>query len=177
MDREPAESVVFTSRKFRVARLTVASDGDGPRVMDIVRHPGAVVILPILSPREIVMIRNRRPAVGCELWELPAGTLDQPGESIEAAAARELEEEAGYVAGGWTRLCEMHPSPGILDERIVAFTATDLRPTRQRLDPGERITVEIVTTEQALAMCRDGTITDAKTLVTLLRWQDAQRNG
>jgi ADP-ribose pyrophosphatase len=87
-----------------------------------------------------------------------------------------LEEEAGFVAGRLTKMCEMHPSPGVMDERIIAFVATDLTRTRQRLEPSEQISVEIVRTDRALTMARDGTITDAKTLVSILRWDHERRN-
>ena len=122
------------------------------------------------------MIRNIRHAIGRELWELPAGTLDVPGEPPEQAASRELEEETGYRARRLTPLCEFYSSPGILTELLRAYVATDLTKTRQNLDAGEEIEVEKVPLVEALAMIRNGRIVDGKTIVTLLRWNLEQRS-
>jgi len=166
-----SESTLYTGRKFRVVRREVPTPDGRTTGVDIIRHPGAVVILPLLSDDEIIMIRNFRYTLDREVWELPAGTLDVAGEPSIDAAARELEEEAGYRANRIAPLCEMHPSPGFLDERIEAFVATDLQRTQQRLEPTERIIVETVNWSDAVAMCRAGDITDAKTQVALFQWQ------
>ena len=147
------------------------------RAYEIVAHPGAVVILPLLNGERCVMIRNYRPAVERELWELPAGTLDMPSEEPAAAALRELEEETGYRAGKLTPLCEFYSSPGILDELLRAFVATDLTKTQQNLDPTEQIRVEPMNITEALAMIRDGRIVDGKTIATLLRWNMERRES
>lgn len=173
---KPDELTLFESRKFRVIQKSVRSQEGDIRQAHLIRHPGAVVILPVLPDDDIVMIRNFRQTLDRELWELPAGTRDQPGEPPEHAAMRELEEEAGYRAGHLRRLCDMHPSPGVMDERIIAYVATDLTKTAQQLEPAEQIEVEIVSAERAMQMAMDGTITDAKTLVTLFRWHEERRN-
>ncbi|MFH1416803.1 MAG: NUDIX hydrolase [Planctomycetota bacterium] len=168
--------LLIKCRKFEVVRKAVPMSGGVDRDYTIVVHPGAVVILPLLAGGEqIVLIRNYRHALDRELWELPAGTLDVPGETASAAAARELEEEAGYRAGDIRPLCEFYSTPGMCTELLHAFVATDLTPTRQQLDPTERIRVEIKQRDEALAMVRDGTIVDAKTMVTLLFWEMTQR--
>ncbi len=171
-----SESTQYTGRKFRVVRRDVPTTCGRTKSVDLVRHPGAVVILPLLSDDEIIMIRNFRYTLDRDVWELPAGTLDVAGEPIIEAAARELEEEAGYRAGRLAPLCVIHPSPGMLDERIEAFVATGLQQTRQQLEPTERITVENVKWCDAIEMCRSGEITDAKTQVALFQWQ-MQREG
>lgn len=176
IDTAPSEHIVFESRKFRVARRSVEIRDGTKRSVDIIHHPGAVVVLPLLGDDEIVMIRNFRHSLGRELWELPAGTLDRPGESPEDAAIRELEEETGYRAASVRVLSEFHPSPGVMDEQIIAFVATGLRKTEQRLEPTERIVVETLNANTAVAMARDGTITDAKTMVTLMLWDHERRN-
>ncbi len=176
-DLPPAnsESTLYTGRKFRVVRRDVHTSEGRTRGVDIIRHPGAVVILPLLSDDEIIMIRNFRYTLDRDVWELPAGTLDVAGEPPIDAAARELAEEAGYRANRLVPLCAMHPSPGFLDERIEAFVATGLQQTRQQLEPIERITVEAVKWSDAIEMCRTGEITDAKTQVALFQWQLANR--
>lgn len=161
---------MFKSRKFEVVRRMCEGRDGVPRAIDIVVHPGAVVVLPLVDDRRCLMLRQWRHALQKELWELPAGTLDVPGEPPELAAARELEEETGHVAGAIRYLCEFHPSPGILTELIRAYVATDLRKTEQHLEATERITVETVQLADALEMVRDGRVTDGKTIITLCRW-------
>ncbi|MFQ5423099.1 MAG: NUDIX hydrolase [Phycisphaerae bacterium] len=169
--------VLLKSRKFEVISRAIASTDGGSHRHDFIVHPGAVVILPLLDADQCIMIRNYRSSVDRELWELPAGTLDVPGESPDLAAARELEEETGYRAGRLVPLCEFYSSPGFLTELLHAFVATDLTKTRQRLEPTEQIRVEPTRMDDALAMVRDGRIVDAKTLVTLLRWDMQQRES
>ncbi|MBN2563664.1 MAG: NUDIX hydrolase [Phycisphaerae bacterium] len=162
-------------RKFEVLRQPVRTTDGRQRAYEIVAHLGSVVILPLLDDGRCVMIRNFRPAVDRELWELPAGTLDKPGELPEPAARRELEEETGYRAEKLIPLCEFYSSPGFLTELLRAYVATGLTMTEQHLEPTERIRVEPIDFADALAMVRDGRIVDAKTIVTLLRWDMEQR--
>lgn len=170
------ETTVFEALKFRVVRHPVRGSDGGLHDIHLIRHAGAVVVLPLLPDDRIVMIRNYRVTVNRGLWELPAGTMDQPDESPAQAAGRELEEETGYVADHLHPLCEIHPSPGVMDERILAFVATDLTQKSQQLEPTENIEVHIVPADKAMEMAYDGTITDAKTLVVLFRWNHERRN-
>jgi ADP-ribose pyrophosphatase len=124
----------------------------------------------------VCLLRNRRYAVGEELWEVPAGTLE-PGEPPDEAAVRELAEETGYRAGGWRQLAEFFPSPGILSERMFLFLAEDLTPGPTRLEHDEEMQSEIVPWDQALTWSLDGTIRDAKTLVAILLWEQLRRGA
>ena len=168
-------SVLLQSRKFRVERWAVGGSAEAPVEQDIIVHPGAAVVLPLLDadgggdgvdPR-IVMIRNYRPAVSAELWELPAGTLE-PDDDPAVCAARELEEETGYRPATIEPLTRFYTSPGILTERMYAFLARDLTRREQRLEPSERIRVEIVRLSSAYRMIGEGAIVDGKTIATLL---------
>jgi ADP-ribose pyrophosphatase len=119
------------------------------------------------------MIRNRRYAVGDELWELPAGTLGCadptcPTEDPAACAARELIEETGYRAGRLTRLNAFFSAPGFCNELLTAFLAEQLEFVGQSADEGESITAHAIDWHQALAWAQTGEIRDAKTLATLL---------
>src|SRR5262245_16803471 len=105
MNPDPATKILLSTRKFTVNRKLLTGSDGRPHDYDYIVHPGAVVILPLLDGNQCVLIRNYRPAIGRELWELPAGTLDVPGEPLEAAAARELEEETGYRAARLEKLC------------------------------------------------------------------------
>jgi ADP-ribose pyrophosphatase len=110
-----------------------------------------------------------RVAVGKTLVELPAGTLDRV-ETLAEAAARELAEETGYRAGRLSGLGEFWMSPGILHERMHLFVAEELVPGPQALEPGEHIRTRVVPVAEAVAMCLDGRIEDAKTVAGLLLW-------
>ena len=151
----------------------VAADlprGDGTtRRRLFVKHPGAVVILPLLDDGRVVLIRNHRPATGATLWELPAGTLEA-GEGVAVCAARELVEETGYAAEHVQRLCSFFTAPGFCNEWMHAFVATGLRHVGQDLNDTERITVHPMPMPDALDMIRRGELADAKSMTTLLMY-------
>ncbi len=157
---------IYTSKKFVLEQRTVQLDG-GPHVFDIIRHPGAAVILPLLDNAHVVLIANNRVAVGQELLELPAGTLDA-GEAPDVCAARELAEETGYRAGRITPLVTFYSSPGLLSERMHVFVARDLTAGASALEAGEQIQVRTVPLADALDWVRTGRITDGKTMLALL---------
>ncbi len=167
-DRERAR--VFAGAKFAVDRLRLQTTDGKEALREVVVHPGAVVVLPLLDDGRVLMIRNHRFAVGETLWELPAGTLDAE-ESPAACADRELKEEAGYAAGRLDPLGAFYTSPGICTERMHAYLATELTSVGQDLEPTERIVVEPLAWDRVLEMARAGEIADGKTLVTLLRYQ------
>ncbi|MFM8497080.1 MAG: NUDIX domain-containing protein [Planctomycetia bacterium] len=164
--------VVFTARRFRVVRIAEAGTAG---VREVVEHPGSVVVVPLVAPDRVCLVDVVRVAVGTTLLELPAGTLDRE-ETLAAAAARELAEETGYRAGRITPLGGFWMSPGILRERMHLFVAEDLEPGPQALEPGEQIRTRVVPWSEAIEMCRDGRIEDAKTVAGLLL-VDARRGG
>lgn len=157
---------LFSTERFTVEQRVSPGSGDEPIVREVVVHPGAVVILPILDDGRIVMIRNHRIAVGWELWELPAGTRE-PGEEPIETAGRELEEETGFHAGRLSPLIEFYSSPGFCTELMHTFVATDLSPVGQRLEPGERIVVETLSTDEVQRRLVAGEFKDGKTIAVL----------
>jgi folate-binding protein YgfZ len=159
--------LLLEARRFRVVRVAEAGAEGGLRHREVIRHPGSVVIVPMVSPREVCLVEVVRVAVGRTLLELPAGTLDRV-ESLEEAARRELAEETGFRAGRMVPAGAMWMSPGILRERMHLFVAEDLIPGPQALEPGEQIRTRVVGWDEALAMCLDGRIDDAKTIAGLL---------
>lgn len=169
----PDNPVVFESRRFFVRRQSVPA-GTGTHVQDIVVHPGATAILPLLVDDRVVLIHNQRPAAGAELLELPAGTLE-PNEAPALCAARELQEETGYTTGHIEPLCTFYTSPGILSEKMYAFVATDLTPGQMHPDPTERIRVTTLSFNDALAAIRTGDIIDGKTIAILLHYHCFRR--
>ncbi|MCC6579664.1 MAG: NUDIX hydrolase [Phycisphaeraceae bacterium] len=158
---------VFEGRRFQVHALDMAGPDGRVFRKEVVVHPGAVVILPLLDAQTVVLIRNERVAVGQTLWELPAGTLES-GEEPLACAWRELIEETGYRAGHIAALTDFYTSPGICTERMWAFVARDLAHVGQQLDENEHITPEPVAMTKAMDMLKSGDIRDGKTLATLL---------
>ncbi len=165
MSEQPQE--LLTTRKFRVVRYVETGRDGKPHAKEIVEHPGAVAILPILDGDRVCLIRNQRRAAGKVLVELPAGTLE-PGEDPADCARRELAEETGYRADHVEKLIDFYMSPGILTERMHVYVATGLNAGSTTLEPGEQIEPLIVSWADAMAMARDGTIEDAKSLVGLL---------
>lgn len=163
-------TIVHVGRKIQVAVEEEIGPG-GERIQrDLILHPGAVAILPVVDAEHVCLLRNHRPVVGATLWEIPAGTLE-PGEPIEQAAARELAEETGYRAGKWRKLTSFYPSPGVIDERTHVFVAQDLVAGEMKLELDEQLEPVRVEWEQVRRWVRDGTILDAKTLVAVLLWE------
>ncbi|MHC5114740.1 MAG: NUDIX hydrolase [Planctomycetota bacterium] len=153
------------------------ADGDGRDVVrEIVHHPGAVVIVPVLDDDRVVLIRNHRIAVDETLWELPAGTME-PGEVPAVTAARELAEETGYEAARISPLAEFYTSPGFCDELLHVFVAEDLSFVGQKLEAGETIEAHPLPRGEVLEMIADGRIRDAKTIAGVLRWDRSRDAG
>jgi ADP-ribose pyrophosphatase len=166
--------IIYQGHKITLA-LDSAELPDGQTVQrDVVLHPGAVAILPVIDAERICLVRNHRPIVGETLLEVPAGTLE-PGEPPEAAAVRELSEETGYQAARWRKLAAFIPSPGVLSERTHLFVAQDLTPGPLHLEKDEELQPQVVSWQQALAWALDGTIHDAKTLIAILLWERLRR--
>jgi ADP-ribose pyrophosphatase len=161
-----AGQIVFEGKKFHVEQRPFDVNG-AVHVYDVIVHPGAAVILPVLDDGRLVLISNYRVAVGQELIELPAGTLD-PGETHAECAARELTEETGYRAARLAPLVNFYSSPGILNEQMHVFLATSLTPGPTAFDAGEQIRVLRLSYAEALAAIQDGRITDGKTILALL---------
>lgn len=164
---ELGRTVLHRGRKFNLEMVEIAGSHGRTLRREVVRHPGAVVILPILSPDRIVLIKNHRPAVGRALWELPAGTLE-PKEPPETCAGRELIEETGYKAATLSPLGRFYTSPGMSDELMWAFAATSLTEVGQDLEEDERLTVHPTTVRETIRLMDSGELIDGKSLVTIL---------
>ncbi|MCE5303460.1 MAG: NUDIX hydrolase [Planctomycetaceae bacterium] len=159
--------ILYQASRFRVERVVQTTPDGQQHIRQVVRHPGAVVILPLLDGDRVCLLRQYRVAVRQTLIELPAGTLE-PGEDPADCARRELAEETGYRAGRIEPLLTFYMSPGILDEQMHLYVATSLQPGPTSFDAGEDIQPLLCTWPQALEMVRTGKITDGKTLVALL---------
>ena len=180
-----SERSIYRGKKFDFVSLTVERPGGGKLEREIVRHPGAVVVVPILErePKRhgagtthVVLIRNFRIAIGEPLIECCAGTIERarpaeggfgPPEDPAACASRELIEETGYQAATVKALGWFYTTPGLTDEQMHVFAATGLTHVGQRLEEDESIEVLVVPAGEAMVMVREGAIRDGKSIVAL----------
>jgi ADP-ribose pyrophosphatase len=168
MNQEP--KLLLQASRFKVVEHSKTLP-DGQIVSrQVVVHPGAVTIIPILDGNRVCLIRNYRVAVGKTLIELPAGTIDN-NEPPADTARRELQEETGFTASQWRELPPFFMSPGILNERMYLFVAEGLTAGTTAREPGEDIDNLIVPWDEAVAMAERGEIEDAKSLVGILLWE------
>ena len=176
---KPSPEAQLASRRA-FSGLVVSVDVDTVRAPDqstieleIIRHPGAAAVVPILgdpaaeSDPLVLMLRQYRYAASGTLWEIPAGVL-QPGEEPLACARRELEEETGARAERIEHLTTVFTTPGFTDERIHLFWATGITAGEARHEPDEFIELRTEKLSSVLEMIRTGEIADAKSIVALL---------
>ena len=134
-----------------------------PKKIPIIKHPGAVLIVPFINNNEVVLLRQFRRVIGKYLYELPAGTLESK-EQLVSCAKRELIEEAGYSAGKLIRLGYIYPVPGYSTEKIIIYKALNLKPAQKCLKDDEVITHSIVSKQKVRRLFKSGKICDAKTI-------------
>ncbi|MBF0121076.1 MAG: NUDIX hydrolase [Desulfobacterales bacterium] len=158
--------LIHHGRVFKLITENITLPNDTTIDLDIIRHPGAAAIVPMINNKEVVLIKQYRHAVGKYIWEIPAGTLAE-GESPIECAKREIVEETGFHANIWKELGEITPLPGYSDERIQVFLASDLLEKEQKLDSDEVLNVHKINFDEAINMILDGTIQDAKTIFGL----------
>lgn len=165
------KQLLYTGQKVRLEVHHLQDEETGRRIKrEVVVHPGAVVVLPFLDAHTVLLIRNRRYAIGQILIELPAGTMDK-GEDPINAAGRELLEETGYLAGRLQALGRFYPSPGVLSEVMYAYVARELEASHAAREEGEDIELLPVRFADAVRMIREGQIVDGKTITTLLLYE------
>ncbi|MGD0015462.1 MAG: NUDIX hydrolase [Bryobacteraceae bacterium] len=136
----------------------------------VVRHAGSAVMLALDERGRVLLVRQYRLPARASLWELPAGRVDA-GESVLAAARRELAEETGYRARRWKKLACFYPSPGYVSEKMTVYLATQLAPGTATPMEDERIECRWFTPRQLDRMIQTGRILDGKTLIGFLTWQ------
>ena len=171
------KQVIYSGKKVKLELHHLENDETETRyIREVVVHPGAVVVMGILPDEQIILIRTRRYAVGQNLVELPAGTLEKNEDPINCAG-RELLEETGYLAGRLRPIGNFYTSPGILSEKMYAFVAYDLEKQEQALEEGEEIELQFATLDDAIEMIRRGEIHDGKTVAALLMYDKFFRSG
>jgi len=157
---------VYNGKAFKIASVTLRN-AEGKEVRrDVIEHPGAACVVPMLDKDTVLLIEQWRIGAKRALWEIPAGTLD-PGEDPLACAARELEEETGYKAGKLEHLLTLYPSPGILDEKMHIFLATELTKGQTNFDEDEQITAKPFSFKELRIQLKANNIKDGKTIAAL----------
>jgi ADP-ribose pyrophosphatase len=159
---------IFDGKVFSVDRDSVRMPNGREVVVDVVRHPRSVVLVPVPEPGHVILIRQYRYAVNRWLWELPAGSVD-PGEEPEEAARRECHEEIGRLPDTIVRLAALLPTPGYCDEDMLFFRASGLSVPEKAavLDEDEDIEAQTFALPEVREMVRRGEIIDMKTVVGL----------
>ena len=171
IERKTSSQELLKGHFLHAFRDTVALPDGKEATREYVVHPGAVMVIPMLDDGRLVLERQFRYPVGQVMIEFPAGKLD-PGEDPLTCARRELLEETGYSAGEWARAGVLHPVISYSTEFIDIWFARNLVLQERRLDDGEFLEVLIATPAELLAWCRDGRVTDAKTLAGALWLQN-----
>ena len=159
---------IFDGRILHVRRDTVRLPDGGEAFREVVDHPGGVCVLAIDGQGRALMVSQFRYPYEKVLWEVPAGKLEY-GEDPEQAAIRELKEETGAVAGEFSSLGELYPSPGYCGEIIRMYFARELTFGETHLDEDEFLNVERVPFGQLLERVLSGEIKDAKTIAAVLK--------
>jgi ADP-ribose pyrophosphatase len=158
--------IVFRGRVFSVEVDRVKLPNGREHEVAIVRHPPSVVLIPMHDAGHVILVRQYRHSLAREIWELPAGSLD-PGETAEAAAARECEEEIVLRPGRIERIASFWPAPGFCDEELIFFRVSNLQTppadSPHHPDEDEQIHVGTFTIADAKAMVARGDIVDLKT--------------
>lgn len=175
-DRHLAEKALSREELLRgdflhAVREQVALPDGGRATREFILHPGAVMVIPLLDDGRVVLERQWRHPLGRVMVEFPAGKLDA-GEDRLACARRELQEETGYTAREWAHAGVLHPVISYSTEFIDIWFARGLTAGERRLDDGEFLDVFSATPKDLLAWCRDGLVTDAKTLTGALWLQN-----
>lgn len=176
LSEKPLSSkTVYQGRLLNVKedRVLLPNGKEGGR--EYIVHPGAVAVVPILEDGRVLLERQHRYPLRCDVIEIPAGKLDA-GEEVLACGKRELVEETGYEAEEWLLLTTMHPCIAYSDEAIAIYLAKGLRHVGHRRDEDEFLDLLSLPLDEALAWVRDGRISDSKSIIGLL-WADRVLQG
>jgi ADP-ribose pyrophosphatase len=160
---------VYKCSLFRVTEEEATDPGGFHIKRSIVRHMGSAVMMAVDEKKRILLVRQFRLPAAKNLWELPAGRLDE-GEKPLQAARRELHEETGYKAKTWKKLAVFWPSPGYVGEKMTIFLATDLTEGEAQPMEDERIECRWFKRKELDKMIREGEIEDGKTMIGFLTW-------
>ena len=160
---------IFNGTILHVQRDTVRLPNGNDAIREVIRHIGAVCVIPVLDNGNVIMERQYRYPLDRVILEIPAGKLDAANENRLSAIQRELREETGYTAEEWTVIGDFHPAPAYSDEFITMYMARKLRKGDRHLDADEFLDVYTVPLKDLVEDVMAGRISDAKTQVCILK--------
>ena len=160
---------IFDGVILHVKRDMVALSNGSSAVREVIRHIGAVCVIPVTENNEVIMERQYRYPLDRVILEIPAGKLDAPDEDRLSAIKRELREETGYTADEWTELGDFQPAPAYSDEYITMYMARGLHKGERHLDEDEFLDVYTIPLAELVQDVMEGRISDAKTQVCILK--------
>jgi ADP-ribose pyrophosphatase len=168
-EKQTATEEIFDGIILHVVRDTVDLPNGHSSVRDVIRHIGAVCVIPVTENNEVIVERQYRYPLDRVILEIPAGKLDSPDEDRLSAIQRELREETGYSADEWMNIGDFHPAPAYSDEYITMYLARGLHKGKQDLDADEFLNVYTIPLKDLVDDVMSGKISDAKTQVAVLK--------
>jgi len=166
---QTASEDIFDGVILHVKKDMVRLPNGNASVREVIRHIGAVCVIPVTEDGSVIMERQYRYPLDRVILEVPAGKLDAPDEDRLSAVQRELREETGYTADDWIPLGDFHPAPAYSDEYITMYLARGLHKGPRALDEDEFLDVYTVPLAELVQDVMDGKISDAKTQVCILK--------
>ncbi|MBN1794422.1 MAG: NUDIX hydrolase [Candidatus Omnitrophica bacterium] len=163
--------VIFKGKLLRLSTEERVLPNGHRAHLEVIKHPGAALVIPFVTAKKIILLRQLRPVINAYIYELPAGTLERRERPI-VCARRELVEETGYAARTFRKLGVIYPVPGYSTEKITIYKATDLHKKEVCAEKDEIIKHAVVEKQEVRQLFRSGKIVDAKTIcaLTLCRW-------
>lgn len=168
-EQQTASELIFDGRILHVYRDRIVLPNGEPSTRELIRHIGAVCVVPITADGKVVMEYQFRYPVNMVTTEIPAGKLDSPDEDRLMAIKRELREETGYLADEWIDMGIYYPAAAYSDEKITMYMARGLHKGEQELDEDEFMEIAEIPIEEVVQDIMDGRITDGKTQVAVLK--------
>lgn len=170
LEEKMAESLeIFDGEILHVYKDTVTLPNGDAANREVIRHVGAVCVIPVTDDGKVILERQFRYPVSRIITEIPAGKLNSKDEDRLEAAKRELAEETGITADEWTDMGLYYPAPAYSDEKITMYLARGLHRGEQKLDEDEFLNVIEIPLEEMVQLVLDGRITDGKTQVAVLK--------
>lgn len=165
--RVEAEETIFQGRIIRLVARDLVLPNGRRTTFHIVEHPGAVAIVPVHSNGDVVLLKQFRPTIGSEIYEIPAGTIEK-GEAPLATAKREIIEETGLRARSWSKIAEFYTAPGFCTELMHVYVARGLSPASADGDADEILKPVRMSLSAAIRLVRAKKIRDAKSIAGLM---------
>lgn len=175
-EKQISREEIFQGVALHVVKDRILLPDGSESVREISLHNGAAAVIPVLPDRRVIMEKQFRYAHGRVMLEIPAGKLDTPDEPPLEGAKRELYEETGAVAGKYTYLGSVAPSPALINEVIYIYMAEELCLGESHLDEGEFLDIEYYHLDELYEMVMRGEITDAKTQIAILKAREILNN-